>query len=103
MARDLIAKNPCDFCKPPKLQRRKMQVLDREQRTRMLALARDAEPSPLALAIELALTTGMRRGEVCGLRWSDIGEREVTVNRAFTVEQLEAMLAEAKRREGKAS
>ncbi|MBR0404301.1 MAG: site-specific integrase [Eggerthellaceae bacterium] len=79
-AQDLIVKNPCDFCKPPKLQRKKVPSLDRGERTRMLKLARDAEPTPLALAIELALTTGMRRGEVCGLRWSDIGEREVTVN-----------------------
>ena len=26
------------------------------------------------MAIELALTTGMRRGEVCALRWSDLGD-----------------------------
>ena len=86
VALDLITKNPCDFCKPPKLQRRKMQVLDREERTRMLKLARDAEPSSLALAIELALTTGMRRGEICALRWSDIGEREVTINHAISLD-----------------
>ena len=86
VALDLITKNPCDFCKPPKIQRKKMQVLDREERTRMLALARDAEPAPLALAIELALTTGMRRGEICGLRWSDIGDCEITVNRAISLD-----------------
>ena len=49
MALDLISKNPCDFCKPPKLQRKKLQVLDREQRTHMLQLAREAEPEPLTL------------------------------------------------------
>ena len=86
VALDLIAKNPCDFCKPPRIQRKKLQVLDREQRTRMLQLAREAEPEPLALAIELALTTGMRRGEICGLRWSDLGECEVTVNRAISLD-----------------
>ena len=42
VAQDLVTKNPCDYCKPPKIQRRKMRVLDREQRTRMLSLARDA-------------------------------------------------------------
>ena len=86
VARDLIAKNPCDFCKPPKLQRRKMQVLDRAERTRMLQIARAAEPAPLALAVELALTTGMRRGELCALRWSDIGESEVTVSHAISLD-----------------
>ena len=86
VAIDLLRKNPCDFCKPPKVKRRKMQVLDRAERTRMLKLAREAEPAPLALAIEFALTTGMRRGEICALRWSDIGECEVTVNRAISMD-----------------
>ena len=86
-ALDLITKNPCEYCKPPKIRRKKMQVLDREGRTRMLQLARAAEPSSLALAIEIALTTGMRRGEICGLRWSDIGDCEVTVNRAISLDR----------------
>lgn len=87
VALDLVTKNPCDYCKPPKIQRKKLQVLDRKDRTHMLELARAAEPSPLALAIELALTTGMRRGEVCGLRWSDLGDHEITVNRAISLDE----------------
>ena len=86
VALDLISKNPCDFCKPPRIQRKMLQVLDRDQRTRMLRLAREAEPEPLALAVELALTTGMRRGEICGLRWSDLGECEITVNRSISLD-----------------
>ena len=86
VALDLITKNPCDFCKPPKITRKKLRVLDRDERTRMLKLARAAEPSPLGLAVELALTTGMRRGEICGLRWSDIGDCTVTVNRAISLD-----------------
>ena len=38
------------------------------------------------LTIELALTTGTRRGEVCGLRWSDIGEQTVTVGRVVILD-----------------
>ena len=83
MAMDLVTKNPCEFCKPPKIQRKKVNALSREERTRMMKLAREAEPAPLGLAIELALTTGMRRGEICGLRWSDLGDCEVTVNRTL--------------------
>ncbi|MBQ9001492.1 MAG: site-specific integrase [Eggerthellaceae bacterium] len=83
MAIDLITKNPCDFCKPPKIQRKQVNALPREERTRMMRLARESEPAPLGLAIELALTTGMRRGEICGLRWSDLGDHEITVNRAL--------------------
>ena len=40
----------------------------------MMRLAVAAQPSPLGMAIELALTTGMRRGEVCALRWSDLSD-----------------------------
>ena len=86
VACDIITKNPCSFCKPPKLQRREMRVLDREERTRMMRLARSAETTPLGLAIELALTTGMRRGEICALRWSDVGDHEISVNHAISLE-----------------
>lgn len=68
MAQDLITKNPCDFCKPPKRVKTPINALPREERTHMLELARRAQPAPLGIAIELALTTGMRRGEVCALR-----------------------------------
>jgi len=63
MAQDMLTKNPCDYCKPPKRAKTKINALNREERTRMLGLARQAPGQPLAMAIELALTTGMRRGE----------------------------------------
>ena len=84
IAQDLITKNPCNFCKPPKRERTKINALPREERSRMLDLARNAFPEPLAIAIELALTTGMRLGEVCALRWSDLGENgTISVRRAL--------------------
>lgn len=63
MAQDMLTKNPCDYCKPPKRAKTKINALNREERTRMLGLARQAPGQPLAMAIGLALTTGMRRGE----------------------------------------
>ena len=74
VAQDLLMKNPCDFCKPPKRVKTPINALNREERTRMLQLARKAQPQPLGIAIEIALTTGMRRGEVCALRWSDLND-----------------------------
>ncbi len=47
MAQDLITKNPCDFCKPPKRVKTPINALPREERTRMLELARRAQPAPL--------------------------------------------------------
>lgn len=74
MAQDLLTKNPCDYCKPPKRVKTPIHALPRAERSRMLELARMAQPTPLGIAIELALTTGMRRGEVCALRWSDLSD-----------------------------
>ena len=84
MAQDYLAKNPCDFCKPPKRVKTPINALNREDRTRMMRLARSAQPEPLAMAIELALTTGMRRGEICALRWSDLNDDgSITVSHAL--------------------
>ena len=84
MAQDLITRNPCDFCKPPRRARTLINALPREERTRMLELARRAQPAPMGIAIELALTTGMRRGEVCALRWSDLSDDgTITVSHAL--------------------
>lgn len=85
IAQDLIKKNPCNFCKPPKRVKTKINALPREERSRMLDLARRAQPNALAVAIELMLTTGMRRGEVCALMWDDFDEakREITVSHSL--------------------
>lgn len=39
IAQDLIKKNPCNFCKPPKRVKTKINALPREERSRMLDLA----------------------------------------------------------------
>ncbi len=84
-AQGLIAKNPCDFCKPLKRVKTPVNALCTEDRTRMLRLAVAGQPQPLGVAVELSLTTGMRRGKVCVLRWGDIddAERSITVRRAL--------------------
>lgn len=88
VAQDILTKNPCDFCKPPKRSKTKINALNREERTRMLGLARQAPGQPLSMAIELALTTGMRRGEICALRWSDLNDDcTITVSHAFGLKE----------------
>lgn len=84
VGQDLLTKNACDFCKPPKRAKTPTNALSREDRSRMLELAREAIGQPLGLAIEFALTIGMRRGEVCALRWSDLNDGgSITVSHAL--------------------
>lgn len=80
VVQDLLVKNPCNFCKSPKRIKTKINALSRTERSHMLDLARQAQPTPLAVAIELALTTGIRRGEMCALRWSDFDEEKRTIS-----------------------
>ncbi len=40
----------------------------------MLRLVMEAELQPFDFAVEIALTTVMRRGEACAPRWSDLSD-----------------------------
>lgn len=55
--------------------------LDADQARAFLASVAD---DPLAPLYELALGTGMRQGEMLALRWQDIADHRLTVNRSLT-------------------
>lgn len=60
--------------------RGRVRYLDDEERVRLLEACRKSEYTPLYLMVLFAVTTGMRRGELLGLRWSDIDlDRNVAV------------------------
>lgn len=64
-----IARNPADSATPPRLICKEMMVLDEEQVVRFLIAARNSRNYALFL---LAVKTGMRQGELLGLKWSDL-------------------------------
>jgi integrase len=65
----LVAKNVCDSVTLPRLVKREMQALTPEQARRVVDAAKGSRMEALLL---LALTTGMRRGELLGLKWEDL-------------------------------
>ena len=65
----LIAHNPADGCALPKVERKEMQTLPIEQLTSFL---REAKDSGVFALYYIDLTPGLRRGELLGLKWSDI-------------------------------
>ena len=67
----LIARNPAALARPPKARRREMKTWSPEQLRAFLEASRE-QASRLHGAFVLAATTGMRRGEVLGLRWQDV-------------------------------
>jgi integrase len=65
----LVSGNVCDLVSPPRLVKREIQPLSAEQAKRLLEVARGHR---LETLLVLAITTGMRRGELLALRWQDI-------------------------------
>lgn len=70
--RHTIPFNPIVSVKSPKLKRAEPNALDAEQRAKLLAYLDIASKTPVNLAIRIALNTGMREQEICGLRWKDV-------------------------------
>jgi integrase len=64
-----LAANPCDGVDLPRRQRREMTALTAEQARIVLAAAQHDD---LGALFVLALTTGMRQGELLALRWRDV-------------------------------
>jgi len=67
----LVPRNVCEAVKPPKVERKEIIPLDREQAKALLEAARDASDRLEALYV-LAVHTGMREGELLGLKWEDV-------------------------------
>lgn len=67
----IIISNPCDRVDPPKVAKTEIEYLDNVQAIHLLELLK-AAPTHYRCAVEVLLFTGMRRGELLGLEWSDI-------------------------------
>src|SRR5205823_4723392 len=63
--------NPAHGAQPPR-PRRPEPIVATGQTLQLIL--RHLHGHPLELPATIALTTGMRRGEVCGLRWSDLSD-----------------------------
>ena len=73
----LISKNPTKGTTIPKKSRGELQVLNKEQLDRFLAEVDKDEMWRDFFYTEL--TTGLRRGEICGLKWCDFDEKHGTL------------------------
>jgi integrase len=66
---DVIATNPLSAAEPPRVQRTEIEILAPDQIKTVLTALRGRALYPVAV---IGLATGMRRGELAALRWSDV-------------------------------
>lgn len=79
----IILSNPCSRVKPPKVERKTARFLDDEQTADMFKCLED-EPYQYKTMITVLVYTGMRRGELFGLKWSDVDFKNklISINRS---------------------
>lgn len=78
----LVTTNLVESVRLPREQKKEMRVLSKDEQRR-LVLACRAMPEPASFGIIFTLFTGLRMGEVCGLRWDNVDMEE----RRFLVSQ----------------
>ncbi len=70
---NLVSRNVVSLVSPPHIERHEAKVLSSEEAKKLLNVVKGNRMYAIIL---VAVTTGMRRGEILSLRWSDINLRE---------------------------
>ena len=86
MKENMILRNPTNGTTIPKIDPIELKVLDEKQLTKFMAAIQKDEQWRDFFYLEIM--TGLRRGEICALKWSDfdIVERKLYVNRSVTAQ-----------------
>ena len=88
----LIATNPTDGCALPKLEHREMKPLPAEQ---LASFLREAKESGVYEMYYIELATGLRRGELLGLKWEDIDLEGGTIQVRRQIARIDGEVVEA--------
>jgi integrase len=81
---EATARNVASVVTPPKVDAAEIECLDQAQIKAVLVALRD---DPLRSIVTIALTTGMRRGELCALQWRQIDLDAATIDVERSLEQ----------------
>jgi integrase len=79
-----LGRNEAAAVRPPKIERKQMKVLDADATVDLIESARHTS---LFIPILLAVTTGMRRGEIAALRWGSVDLDKAQLSVAMSAEQ----------------
>ncbi len=79
---NIIGRNPAKGVKPPAVERPPRTVWGREQMVRLLTFIEGRDDEAMW---RLLMTTGIRVGELCGLKWDDLFGAQLTIRRTMTI------------------
>jgi integrase len=96
---NLITRNPVTMTDPPKVEKKPMAVLDEAG---MAALLEKARGSEMFVPCLLAITCGLRRGEIAALRWRSVDLSTGRIHVVASMEQIGVNVREKETKSGKA-
>jgi integrase len=81
----LLVRNPADAVEPPRPARRELRATTPAEARRVMEAA---DATPYGPLVRLAVLTGMRRGELLGLRWQDVDLTGGTIHVQQTAQRI---------------
>ena len=92
VAQKIIPSNPTDACELPKVEHREMQTIPEEQLQAFLA---EAKATGVYEMYYIELATGLRRGELLGLKWQDIDWKNGIIKGRRQIARVDGQIVEA--------
>ena len=96
----LIMQNPTENVILPKSPKKEMRVLSVEEQLRLLSVT---HLHRLGFAIKLDLATGLRIGELCALKWTDLNYQRKTIKVSRTLQRIKTNQLEREELDGSES
>ena len=85
---DRISKNPINGVRLPPVSKKPIRVLSMDEQN---AVVNASYTERHGFCVRLALDTGMREGELCGLHWTDIDFKEKVIKIGRTLQRLKSL------------
>ncbi len=92
VAQKIITENPCKAVALPKVEKQEMQTIPAEQ---LQAFLTEAKASGVYEMYYIELSTGLRRGELLGLKWQDIDWNNAVITVRRQVARVNGKITEA--------
>ena len=92
IAQKIISENPCKAVALPKIEHKEMHTIPAEQ---LQAFLTEAKVSGVYEMYYIELATGLRRGELLGLKWEDIDMKQGIIRVRRQVSRIDGKIVEA--------